>query len=110
MEPGGKRRRGGLRHLGVACQGVLLIFASLLAALPPPEGVFLLVPLVPRADGSMARIATDAGAQILSRGEISGSLYVRGSRGDLLPRAVLAGAMLMGGKYVGCSNTEAGES
>ena len=94
----------------MALQGTLLILASLLAAMPPPDGIFLLVPLAQRTDGHMVRIATDAGAQIVGRGELSGSLYVQGSRSTLLPRAVMAGALLMGGTYVGCSDTKTDQS
>ena len=103
-------RRSRLRGLGLAFQGALLIFASLLAAMPPPEGLFLVVPLVQRTDGQTVRIATSAGARIVARGELSGSLYVQGSRSRLLPRAVLAGALLMEGTYVGCFDPEAGQS
>jgi len=110
MEPGVHDRRSGWRRIGMVLQGTLLLVAGLLAAMPPPEGVFLLVPLVQRTDGQMVRVATDAGAQLVGRGELAGSLYVRGSRSTLLPRAVMAGALLMEGEYVGCSDAKAGQS
>jgi len=99
MEPGVHDRRSGWRRIGMVLQGTLLLVAGLLAAMPPPEGVFLLVPLVQRTD-----------AQLVGRGELAGSLYVRGSRSTLLPRAVMAGALLMEGEYVGCSDAKAGQS
>ena len=110
MEPGVHGRRSEWHRIAMVLQGALLLVAALLAAMPPPEGVFLLVPLVQRTDGRMVRVATDAGAQLVGQGELSGSLYVRGSRSTLLPRAAMAGALLMEGTYVGCFDTKADQS
>ncbi len=102
-----QNRRRLARAGGWTIQLGLLAAAGLITLAPPARGVMLIVPVLP-GEGSVARLAVAGDARILGEGPVHGSLYVIGSRSTLLPRATASGAIIFGGRYIGCAGLEAG--
>jgi hypothetical protein len=73
-----------------------------IALAPPAKGEMLLIPLAGQSADSAAVWATNAGARIVGRGPIPGSLAVEGSTGDLLALALRHATLIVAAPPAGC--------
>ena len=95
-------------HPLLVAQFALVLASFLLIALvPPPTGRMLLVPLGP-APVPLAAGAVAAGAAILGRGPLPGSLVVQGDRAALVGPALSSHAILVRAGSGGCTPSRAG--
>jgi hypothetical protein len=83
----------------------LLAASAILAAIaffPPPRGTMILVPLWPGAEQGMTARAVDAGAVLVDRGPLPGSLVISGDRAAIAPGMLAHGVLILTGPKAGC--------
>lgn len=82
---------------------VALLGLPVAAAWPPSRGTILVVPVAAGAERGLAAGALDAGARLLERGPLPGSLVVQGERARL--RAI-PGALLLAAAPTACGDAQ----
>jgi len=75
---------------------------AVIALAPPAQGRMLLVPLAGQGIDSLAVWATQAGARIVGRGPLPGSLAVEGIRSDLLGVALHNATLVVAAPAAAC--------
>ncbi|MDP5281258.1 hypothetical protein Q9Q95_20200 [Sphingomonas sp. DG1-23] len=89
--------------LQLAAAGVAL---AAVALAPPAEGEMLLVPLAGQSADSAAVWATRAGARIVGRGPLPGSLAVRGRTPSLIGAAMRHATLIIAAPPTACGTKE----
>lgn len=83
---------------------MVTVVASLAAItlFPPSSGTMTLIPVWPGAGHALAARAIDAGAQLVDRGPLPGSLVISGARSAIAPVMLSGGVLVLSALGAGC--------